>query len=134
MLNQYNDIKKQIYKSLDNLNVADRVRVRMESLFSSVRSIIKQNNTKMLSVIWSPTIYHVVQVIGKRDVGHKRYVVGDGNGLFLRHSNGSKKYFKREDLQLANDTSTKHEDLVIDVDDALKLNKSKRSLTDIVLK
>ena len=59
MTNAIKNNKTQEFK------VGDHVRVKMGTLYSSVRKMIKSNNNKLIIVNYSPTIYKIKSILKK---------------------------------------------------------------------
>ena len=57
----HKNVRKQIdaFKE-DELNVGDKVRVRMDKVSNNIRSLVKANEKKKIVVTWSPVIFKKV--------------------------------------------------------------------------
>ena len=53
----------QRFEHEDNYQVGDMVRVKMSSIFSNVRKLVKNNATKQIVVTYSPDVYRIERVI-----------------------------------------------------------------------
>jgi hypothetical protein len=122
--------------------VGDFVRVKMGTLYSSVRKLLKSGDRKNVVVNYSPTVYKITNILRKgkpdRRVGNStieyeksRYTLSNLDGTILqtqlKNNNPSavrkSKCFFASDMQLVNDPE--EEDYLNDfsVEDAIKLNK-----------
>ena len=93
--------KKQIakFQEEDNFQVGDKVRIKMSSIFSGVRRLVKQNLTKQIVITYTPEVFRVKQVIipRRRTLARRRYVVENSQGLPIYKPNGGvKNFFARE--------------------------------------
>ena len=125
--------KKQIakFQEEDNFQVGDSVRVKMSSIFSGVRRLVKQNLTEQIVITYSPEVFHVKQVIipRRRTLARRRYVVENSRGLPIYKPNGGIKHFFASELQLvAEDEDNEPE---ISMERALKLNKVEPTRNDL---
>jgi hypothetical protein len=125
--------KKQIakFQEEDNFQVGDKVRVKMSSIFSGVRRLVKQNLTKQIVITYSPEIFRVKQVIipRRRTLARKRYVVENSRGLPIYKPNGGVKHFFASELQLVADNEENEPE--ISMERALKLNKVEPTRNDL---
>jgi hypothetical protein len=123
--------------------VGDFVRVKMGTLFSSVRKLLKSGDRKNVVVNYSPTVYKITNILDKdkpdRRVGNNtieyeksKYTLSNLDGTILQTQlkknnpnavRKSKRFFA-SDMQLVNDPE--EEDTYLKdftIQDALKLNK-----------
>ena len=125
--------KKQIakFQEEDNFQVGDSVRVKMSSIFSGVRRLVKQNLTEQIVITYSPEVFHVKQVIipRRRTLARRYYVVENSRGLPIYKPNGEIKHFFASELQLvAEDEDNEPE---ISMERALKLNEVEPTRNDL---
>ena len=107
----------------DIYQVGDKslVRVKMSSIFKSVRKLVKNNATKQIVITYTPAIHRVDRVIIPRRglLGRKRYILIKEDGGPIRSSKGRTKDFNASELISATDaTPVSH----ITMAQALKLN------------
>jgi hypothetical protein len=122
--------------------VKDFVRVKMGTLFSSVRKLLKSGDRKNVVVNYSPTVYKITNILGKdkpdRRVGNNtieyeksRYILSNIDGSILQsqlkknNTNAvrkSKRFFA-SDMMLVNDPEEETYLKDFTIQDALKLNK-----------
>jgi hypothetical protein len=122
--------------------VGDFVRVKMGTLYSSVRKLLKSGDRKNVVVNYSPTVYKITNILRKdkpdRRVGNStieyeksRYTLSnlDGSPLATQLKNNnpnavrkSKRFFA-SDMQLVNDPEEETYLKDFSVEDAIKLNK-----------
>lgn len=140
--------EKRIAKAVKNnstteYKVGDYVRVKMGTLYSNVRKLIKSGDKKLIVVNYSPTIYQIKSVL-RKDIKDKvvrnniisyeklRYTLNNLNGTSVQTqqklNNPNKerrdKRFFASDFQLVKDPNTDGTYLEnFSVNDALKLNK-----------
>ena len=130
-----NDAKEKIrkYKSLDNFGKGQLVRIKMSSLFSNIRSVIKSGDSKQIVVNWTPISFIVWQVIQPKEttLERKKYVLLNTKTkhLVMNPSGKSAKQFYASELI----PIRPEEDIeTITMETALKLNKVKKSATDVI--
>jgi hypothetical protein len=125
--------KKQIekFQQDDNFDVGNKVRIKMSSIFSGVRRIVKQNLTKQLVITYTPETFRVIRVIipRRRTLARRRYVVENSQGRPIYKPNGGIKQFFASELQLVADDENEPE---ISMERALKLNKVESTRNDLV--
>ena len=80
------NVRKQIdaFKD-DELNVGDRVRIRMDQVSNNIRSLVKANEKKKIVVTWSPKIFQVLKKITPRKstLERSQYVIGNLEGTLM---------------------------------------------------
>jgi hypothetical protein len=139
--------ERRILNTVKNNNtteyeIGDFVRVKMGTLYSSVRKLIKSGDKKNIVVNYSPTVYKITNILGKdkadRRVGNNvisfeklRYTVSNLDGTILQTQlkknnpnavRKSKRFFA-SDMQLVNDPEKETYLKNFTVEVALKLNK-----------
>jgi hypothetical protein len=122
--------------------IGDFVRVKMGTLYSSVRKLLKSGDRKNVVVNYSPTVYKITNILAKdkpdKRVGNStieyeksRYTLSNLDGTILQtqlknnNPNGirkSKRFFA-SDMQLVNDPEEETYLKDFSIEDALKLNK-----------
>jgi hypothetical protein len=122
--------------------IGDSVRVKMGTLYSSVRKVLKSGDRKNVVVNHSPTVYKITNILAKdkpdRRVGNNtisfeklRYTLSNFNGTplatQLKNNNPNavrkSKSFFASDMQLVNDPDKETYLKDFSVEDAIKLNK-----------
>jgi len=139
--------EKRITNSIKNnkteeFKVGDHVRVKMGTLYSSIRKMIKSDNKKLIVVNYSPTIYKIKSIL-KKDIKDKtvgktllsfeksRYTLSDLSGNTVsteqKMNNPNKerraKRFFASDFQLVPNPDEEGYLHNFTINDALKLNK-----------
>ena len=89
------NVKKQIKEFKDDeLDVGDKVRVRMDQISNNIRSLVKDGKTKQVVIVWSPVIFKILKKIVPRKgmLERSRYVVGsvDGSRMLVNTEKGTK--------------------------------------------
>jgi hypothetical protein len=77
------NIKKQLNQFKDSeLDVGDKVRVRLDQVSNNIRSLIKEHKTKTVVVAWSPVVFQILKKITPRKgvLNRSQYVVGTVDG------------------------------------------------------
>ena len=77
------NVKKQMNDFKESeLNVGDKVRVRMDQVSNNIRKLIKEYKTKQIVVAWSPIIFKILKKIVPRKgmLERAKYVVGNPEG------------------------------------------------------
>lgn len=122
-----NKIKK--YKELDDYEVGDIVRVKMSSIFTNVRRLLKSKDSKQIVVSYTPEKFIVNKVTNRQGtLERKRYMLENADGFVLKNHKRNNKYFYASELI----NSDGDEDFYITMKDALELNKVERNATDVV--
>jgi IS30 family transposase len=120
-------IKK--YKELDDYEVGDIVRVKMSSIFTNVRKLLKSKDSKQIVVSYTPEKFIISKVTNKHGtLERKRYMLENADEFVLKNHKGNNKYFYASELIESNGD----EDFNINMDDALDLNKVKRNESDVI--
>jgi hypothetical protein len=139
--------EKRITNAIKNNNtteykIGDFVRVKMGTLYSSVRKLIKSGDKKNIIVNYSPTVFKITRILGKdkadRRVGNNvisfeklRYTLSNLDGTPLatqlkkNNPNAVRKYkrFFASDMQLVTDPDKDTFLKDFTVEDSIKLNK-----------
>jgi hypothetical protein len=131
--NHLRHVKKQIkkFKDEDTFEVGDYVRVRMATLFSNIRKVIKSGNSKQIVVEYSPLIFQIAKVIIPRNntLSRKRYILENEHGRHIMSQKGNIKHFYSSDLLLV---QNEEQEANITMEDALKLNQVEQTRNDLV--
>jgi hypothetical protein len=125
----------------EEYKIDDYVRIKISTLYSSVRKIIKSDNKKILIVNYSPTLYQIKSILNK-DIKDRivngniisyeknRYILKnlDGSSLLTQEKRNNPNVVRKEkrffasDMQLVKNPEGTHLNNFT-VNDALKLNK-----------
>lgn len=121
-------IKK--FKELDSFKVGDVVRVKMSSIFSNVRKLVKDNNTKQIVVAYTPELFTVSKVIIPRRklLERRKYILKNQDGRVLTKNNTDVQFYGSELLLFTGEDAT---DIDIDTATALRLNGVRPSSSDV---
>lgn len=121
--------KVKKYKELDNFKEDDIVRVKMSSIFSNVRKLVKDGNTKQIVVTYTPELFRVNRVIIPRNklLERKRYTLENEDGKIVKINNVAKQFYASELLLFEGED----DDIDISMDMALKLNGVQRNANDV---
>jgi len=89
------NVKKQMNEFKESeLDVGDKVRVRMDQVSNNIRKLIKEHKTKTVVVAWSPIILKVLKKISPRKgmLERSKYVIGtlDGTRMLVNTEKGEK--------------------------------------------
>jgi hypothetical protein len=89
------NIKKQLNQFKESeLDVGDKVRVRLDQVSNNIRSLIKAYKTKQIVVAWSPVVFKVLKKITPRKgvLNRSQYVVGsvDETKMLVNTQKGEK--------------------------------------------
>ena len=78
----------------DELEVGDRVRVRMDALSNSIKALVKSGHTKQIVVAFSPVVFQILKRIVPKNgmLERSKYVVGtpDGTKMLVNKEHGTK--------------------------------------------
>jgi hypothetical protein len=127
------------FKEADTFEVGDAVRIKMSSLFSDIRRMIKSGNSKYIVVHYSTDIYTVskaTKTATKTNIERFRYQIVNGDDVLLTKRDGTPMIFYSTDLlPLTNEDVQNYNDNINNVmtmDQALALNNSQRNENDVV--
>jgi hypothetical protein len=113
----------------DDYKKGEPVRVKMSSVFSGVRKLVKSKLTKQLVVTYTPEIFkvHHVVVPRKRMLARRRYYLENNKGEIITTANGNRKPFYASELMRAGDDDTEP----MSMERALHLNKVQTTPNDL---
>jgi hypothetical protein len=124
--------KKERYTDVyDNFDVGDIVRIKMATVFTNIRKMIKQTKTdKLIAVKYTPKLFVIATKTNPRteSLERRRYTLTDLNGEYVRLRNGTIKPFFGIDFQKVLPTET---ETTITTQRALDLNKIKPNKNDV---
>jgi hypothetical protein len=127
---EHNKSKFTSHYNQNKLQVRDRVRIRMSSLFSNLRQIEKSGFVKGIFVRYTPSIFIIVGVHPppRGSLGYNLYSVIGPNRKLLRTRAGNARLFNASELQKIPPDSVSH----LTMKDAAKLNgvKFEEELTE----
>jgi hypothetical protein len=129
------NVRKQIdqFKE-DELNVGDKVRIRMDQVSNNIRALVKAGDTKKIVVTWSPVIFKILKKITpkKTTLERSRYVVGtvDSTLMLVNKQNGTKpRNFYSNSLKKVGDEETNYKDL--SMQEAIQLSGVELNQNDV---
>ena len=129
------NVRKQIdqFKE-DELNVGDKVRIRMDQVSNNIRALVKAGDTKKIVVTWSPVIFKILKKITpkKTTLERSRYVVGtvDSTLMLVNKQNGTKpRNFYSNSLKKVDDEETNYKDL--SMQEAIQLSGVELNQNDV---
>lgn len=132
---RYSLLKKAIkkikkFKEEDNFKVDELVRVKMSSIFTNVRRLVKEGNTKQIVVNYTPEVFVVAKVIVPRNklLERKRYMLKNANDLLLGKKGSPMQFYASELLRFKGEDVA---DIDYDMNDALKMNKVEHNASDV---
>lgn len=124
--------KKEKYDNVfDNFDVGDMVRIKMATVFSNIRKMIKQKQTdKLIAVKYTPKLFVIATKTNPRaeTLERRRYTITDLNGEYVRTSKGNIKPFFGIDFQKV---KPDEEETTITTQRALDLNKITTNRNDV---
>ena len=115
------------FKETDNFEKGDMVRVKMSSLFSGVRKLLKAKLSKKLVITYTPDLFKISKVVIPRTriLARRRYYLENSEGETITTSNGNKKPFYSSELMRSDEPTC------ITMTKALKLNKVDPTKNDL---
>lgn len=124
--------KKERYDDLfDNFEVGDIVRIKMATIFTNIRKMIKQKQTdKLIAVKFTPKLFVIATKTNPRteSLERRRYTLTTLNEQYVRLQNGNIKPFFGIDLQKVSNTE---QETQITTKRALDLNKIATNKNDV---
>jgi len=124
--------KLKKFEDEDNFQVGEHVRVKMSTIFSGIRKLIKDKNTKDIVVTFTPDIFTVSKVITPKQgtPSRKRYELknSDNNHIFNREG-GIKRFFASDMQRVSNNNAPPNG---ITMEQALKLSKVEPTMNDLI--
>jgi len=119
-----NKRQKKNFNQNDDYEIGDKVIVKMSSLFSNVRRIIKEKNTKQLLTTYYPKIYTIQRVINSGKLGRKKYILQNANEIILTPK-GKPQHFTSNEIM-----HYEGQEFDLDYDDVLRLNRFEPTAND----
>ena len=110
-------VKKQIEEFKDDeLDVGDKVRVRMDALSNCIKALVKKQLTKQIVVAYSPVVFKVLKEIIPRNgtLERSRYIVGtvDETRMLVNKQDGTKpRQFYANSLKKVADDETDYKNM-----------------------
>ena len=128
------NVQKQIaeYKS-EELEVGDKVRIRMDALSNSIKKLVKKGVTKKIVVAYSPLVFKILKKITPRNglLERSRYVcvTADGTRLLVNKENGKapRQFYANSLLKVGKD----EKDYDISMEKAIELSGVKLTRNDV---
>ena len=128
------NVKKQIAEYKDEeLNIGDKVRIRMDALSNSIKRLVKAGNTKQIVVNYSPLVFKILKKITPRNglLERSRYVcvTADGTRLLVNKENGTapRQFYANVLQKVGKD----EKDYDISMEDAINLSGVKLTRNDV---
>ncbi len=124
--------KMKKYKESDNFEVNDKVLVRMSCIFSDMRRMIKQKETKKCPIIFMPQIFTILRVIKSRkpNTRNKYVLQNPDTGTVISTPVPTKtRYFTANDIIK---TDLTDDDFDININEAIDLNHIERTRNDLI--
>ena len=123
------------FNETDEFEVGDRVLVTMATVYSHIRAIVKQGNSKKLAIQFFPRVLVIAKVMGSMG-GRRRYALREANPpfRFLSHWHRGSGRFTVSYVyasQIARCAITQNQ-INITVPQALRINQAHETRTDIV--
>lgn len=112
-------VKKRIEEFKDDeLDVGDKVRVRMDALSNNIKALVKSGDTKQIVVAYSPVVFKILKKIVPRNgtLERSRYVVGtvDGTRMLVNKQDGTKaRQFYANSLRKVADDETDYKNMTM---------------------
>ena len=124
-------VEKEMEKfhEVDDFEKGEWVRVKMSSLFSGVRRLVKTKLTKQIVVSYSPEVFKIEKVIipRKNMLARRKYYLENRDGMVITTPTGNRKPFYASELQRAGvDTAPR-----MTMAKALSLNKVDTTSNDL---
>jgi hypothetical protein len=124
--------KKAKYDDVfDSFEVGDMVRIKMATVFSNIRKMIKQKQTdKLIAIKYTPKLFVIATKTNPRaeTLERRRYTLTDLNGDYVRTAKGNIKIFFGIDFQKVKQDE---EQTSINTQRALDLNKITTNRNDV---
>ena len=128
------NVRKQIaeYKH-DELEVGDKVRIRMDALSNSIKSLVKKGQIKDIVVVYSPMVFKILKKITPRNglLERSRYVCGttDETRMLVNKENGTapRQFYANSLMKVGKD----EKDYNISMIDAIELSGVKSTRNDV---
>ena len=113
------NVNKQIEEFKDDeLDVGDKVRVRMDALSNGIKALVKSGNTKQIVVAYSPVIFRILKKIIPRNgtLERSRYIVGtvDQTRMLVNKQDGTKpRQFYANSLRRVGEDETDYKNMTM---------------------
>ena len=110
-------VKKQIEEFKDDeLDVGDKVRIRMDAVSNKIKALVKKGDTKQIVVAYSPVVFKILKKIIPRNgtLERSRYIVGtvDSTLMLVNKQNGTKpRQFYANSLKKVDNNETDYKTL-----------------------
>ena len=128
-------VKKRIEEFKDDeLEVGDRVRVRMDGLSNGIKALVKKQLTKQIVIAYSPVVFKVLKKIIPRNgtLERSRYIVGtvDETRMLVNKQDGTKpRQFYANVLKKVGDDETDYKNMTMQK--AVELSGAKLTINDV---
>jgi len=127
------NIKKHIHEfKNEELEVGDKIRIRMDALSQNIRKMVKNGQTKDITVVYSPFVFTVLHKIipRKTTLERSRYIVGYNNHAVITKTGGKSRQFYSNVLLKVD---PKEKDYPISMEQAIKLSGEELNANDAKL-
>ena len=117
------------FHEVDDFEKGELVRVKMSSLFSGVRKLVKSKLTKQIVVSYSPEVFKIEKVVipRKNQLARRKYYLENSAEMVITTPTGNRKPFYASELQRAGETSASNMTMA----KALSLNKVDTTSNDL---
>ena len=112
-------VKKRIEEFKDDeLDVGDKVRVRMDALSNGIKDLVKSGDTKQIIVAYTPVVFRILKKIVPRNgtLERSRYIVGtvDSRRVLINKQDGTKpRQFYASSLRKVADDETDYKNMTM---------------------
>jgi hypothetical protein len=112
-------VKKRIEEFKDDeLDVGDKVRVRMDQLSNGIKALVKSGDTKQIVVAYSPVVFRILKKIIPRNgtLERSRYIVGtvDQTRMLVNKQDGTKpRQFYANSLRKVDEDETDYKNMTM---------------------
>ena len=102
----------------DELDVGDKVRVRMDALSNGIKALVKSGDTKQIIVAYTPVVFRILKKIVPRNgtLERSRYIVGtvDSRRVLINKQDGTKpRQFYASSLRKVADDETDYKNMTM---------------------
>eukprot|EP01041_Mallomonas_annulata_P012316 gene12316-25904_t len=129
------NVNKQIEEFKDDeLDVGDKVRIRMDALSNGIKALVKKQLTKQIVIAYSPVVFKVLKKIIPRNgtLERSRYIVGtvDQTRMLVNKQDGTKpRQFYANVLKKVGDDETDYKNMTMQK--AVELSGAKLTINDV---
>ena len=129
-------VKKQINEYKDEeLEVGDRVRIRMDAISNNIKALVKQGHTKSIVVAYSPVVFKILKKIVPKNglLERARYICGtvDGTRVLVNKQDGTSKNARQFYANSLRKVGNDEKDYDINMRDAIELSGVTTTRNDV---